>query len=275
MMATEQVPGIPGATISLVDNLPVELPGGEHAGPRIQAKPGQLLVVQPGAGVFLAQDGDRIEFTLDADADPGVVALILNGTARGALIHQRGELPLHAATLVPPGGDRAVAICGQSGAGKSTLAAELSRRGWILVADDTTRVTWNDTHPLAWPSRDSIKLWRDACETAGIDTADLERVMDNMEKFYVRVPALDYPVRLGAIVELSRDGERNCLSAGDKMALVSRNTYRLDHIRPLGVQGAHVRIVSQVASACTVFRFTGDKSLSANELANKFEAAVA
>jgi ATPase subunit of ABC transporter with duplicated ATPase domains len=199
---------------------------------------------------------------------------MLNGTARGALIHQRGELPLHACTLLPPGADRAVAICGRSGAGKSTLGATLSRRGWLLVADDTTRVTWNEDHPLAWPSKDSIKLWKDACERAGLDTASLQRVMRDMEKFYVRVPSHQQPVRLGTIIELSTDIDGRALTAGDRMAMVSRHTYRPTHIQPLGVQGEHVRIVARIASACTMLQLPGDRSLSADALADTVVAAV-
>jgi hypothetical protein len=270
----EPVPGMPGATIRRVAALPLELPDAQPAGPHTQARPGQLLFVMPGTGSFLARDGSTIEFAPEADADDGMVTLFLNGTARGALIHQRGELPLHAATLVPPGGDAALAICGRSGAGKSTLAAELSRRGWTLVADDTTRVTWDGSHAIAWPSRDSIKLWKDACEAAGVDTAPLERVTKTMDKFYVRVAARDQPVRLGWIVELTPDGEAGAMTAGDKMALVSRNTYRASHIMPLGTQREHVRIVARTAASCTMLRFPGDRSLTVAALADAVEKAV-
>ncbi len=265
------VPGMPGATIRRVANLPTELPDGKPAGSFAQAKPGHLLSVLPGVGAFSARDGTLIEFAHADDADQGALALHLGGTARGALIHQRGELPLHAATLVPPGGETALAICGASGAGKSTLAAELCRRGWALVADDTTRVTWDGTHPVAWPSRDTIKLWKDACDAAGLDIADLRRVMNGLDKFYVRVAARDKPVRLGTIVELSPSGGADSLSAGDKMALVSRNTYRPAQILPLGIQRQHVRIVAQTAAACALFRFPGDQTMSVSALADMVE----
>jgi hypothetical protein len=270
----EAVPGIPGATIRRVDSLAPHLAGGMPAGEHVQAKPGQMLLVMPGTGNFLARDGCVIEFTQEADADSGAVTLYLNGTARGALIHQRGELPLHACTLVPPGRDAALSICGPSGAGKSTLGAELSRRGWSLVADDTTRITWDGTGPLAWPSRDSIKLWKDACEAAGVDTTELERVTKSMDKFYVHVGWHDQPIKLGWIVELTRDGPSGALSIGDKMALVTRNTYRPSQILPLGMQRQHVRIVAQTASACTVFRLPGDRSLSVEALADAVERAI-
>ena len=274
MEMPEPVPGMPGATIRRVENLPSQLPDGRPAGQHAQALPGRLLLVLPGVGSFLARDGSIIEFTPQADADGGAVKLFLNGTARGALIHQRGELPLHAATLVPPGRDAALAICGASGAGKSTLAAELSRRGWTLVADDTTRVTWNGTRALAWPSRDTIKLWKDACEAAAIDTTTLVRVVKDMDKFYVHVPARDQPIALGWIVELALKDANAAMSAGDKMSLVTRNTYRPLQIMPLGMQREHVRIVAQTASAVAIFRLLADRSLSVQALADLVEKAI-
>lgn len=242
------VPGIPGARIRRVEALPAELPDAMPAGQNMQAKPGQLLIAQPNIGRFLARDGSEIELVVEQGADPGLVSLLLHGSARGALIHQRGELPLHAATLTPPGADWAVAICGASGDGKSTLAAELSRRGWMLVADDTTRITWSQTHALAWPSRDSIKLWRDVCEIRGLDVSTLERVALTMDKYYLRVPARTEPVRLAAVFELAPQIAE--MSAVEKMSLLTRHTFRPTQIRPLGRVADYVRIVGQVAGAC-------------------------
>lgn len=270
----EPVPGMPGATIHRVATLPETLPGAVAAGPHAHAKPGELLAVVPGAGRFFACRGDRIEFTVEDDADDGMVSLILNGTARGALIHQRGELPLHAATLVPPGGTRALAICGHSGAGKSTLAAELSRRGWSLVADDTTRVTIENDTVTAWPSRDSIKLWRDALEGAGIDPGTLVRVMRNLEKYYLHVKATDRPVPLGWVLELTRDAEAASLTVGDRMALITRNTYRPAQISALGVQREHVQVVARIAKACTMWRVIGNRTRTVNAMADAVEGMI-
>jgi hypothetical protein len=267
------VRGIPGATIRGVDELPEHLPGGEPAGRHMQAKPGQLLLVVPGVGRFLVSGGITIDVAAEPGADPGLVALLLHGSARSALIHQRGELPLHAATLVPPGGDAAIAICGASGAGKSTLAAALSRRNWLLVADDTTRVTWSGIYAMAWPSCASIKLWRDASEAKGIDIATLHRVAADLDKYYLRVPARDEPVRLAAIAELAAGEPAPSLSpnAGEKMALLTRHTFRQAHIRPLGRTADYARLVAHVAGTCRIMQFHGSRERPVAELADAIE----
>lgn len=270
------VPGIPGANIRRVDDLPEDLAGGEAVGQYVQAKPGQLLFEVPGICRCFVRDGMHIELAPVPDADLGAVKLFLNGSARGALIHQRGELPLHAATLVPPGSEGALAICGGSGAGKSTLATELSRRGWLLVADDTTRVTWGETHAVAWPSRDTIKLWRDACDANDMNVASLERVMSTIDKYYCRVPALDRSVKLAAVSELVVDGQdpQAALSPAEKLSLLTRHTYRQAYIRPLGRTADYVRLVSQVANACRITQIFGARARSVRDLADSVEQSM-
>lgn len=265
------VPGIPGATIRRVAALPDSLPGGRAIDANVWIAPDQVLLVFPGVGRFLAREGKIIEYAPNSDADPGSVLLLLNGSARGALIHQRGELPLHAATLTPPGADRALAICGPSGAGKSTLAAELSRRGWVLLADDTTRITTDEAGALAWPSRDRIKLWRDACERAGIDISSLDKVSAHLDKYYVRVPGRDRPVILSAVIELKLDGPATPLSLGEAMALITRNTFRSSYILPLGRQADHVRMASKLAASCRILNLQGGSTRAVAELADAVE----
>ena len=75
--------------------------------------------------------GATIDVATVPGADAGAVELFLNGSARAALIHQRGELPLHAATLLPPAGGGAVAISGTSGIGKSKFAR--IKPPWLAV----------------------------------------------------------------------------------------------------------------------------------------------
>lgn len=62
-----------------------------------------------------------------------------NAIANGlpALAWLAGDIVLHAAAVVMPGADRAIAIMAPSGGGKSTLLSELMQAGASLLADDT------------------------------------------------------------------------------------------------------------------------------------------
>ncbi|HXC56377.1 MAG TPA: hypothetical protein VNU97_13860 [Rhizomicrobium sp.] len=265
------VPGIPGAVMRQVASLPDHLPDSVQVGQFAHARPGVLLLAIPGVARYLIRDGISVEIAVEPDADPAAVLLSLNSGVRGGLTHQRGELPLHAATLVPPGGTQAIAICGPSGAGKSTLAAELVRRGWSLIADDMTPVTWRGPDVLAWPGKGAIKLWRDACETAGLDPAGLSRIREELDKFYWEVPVLAEPVPLRVVVELGHAGPLALIevSGSDRMALLSENTFRRSFVVALGRAADYVRLVGQVAGACRIVRLVGARTVPLAGLADR------
>jgi hypothetical protein len=268
------VPGVPGAIIRTVRELPDRLPGAVPAGVYIQAVPGRLLITMPGVARYLVCDGRTIDVAPEPGADAGAVAIYLEGSARGALIHQRGELPLHAATLMAPDASCVVALCGASALGKSTLAAALSRRGWMLVADDLTRLAWDGDRPIVWPSRDRIKLWRDACERFGFDTDTLPRVRDGMEKFSVPVPARTGPAVLTDLVELVTGTPERCERVGFGIGVLTRNTFRPRQVRPLGKLAEHMGVVARTAGAVRIAQLGGARMQRPEALADALEARL-
>ncbi len=267
------VPGMPGAMIHEVADLPEVLAGAVHYAPYSQAMPGAFQLNLPDVARFRVTGGMLIEIAALPGAAGDDIRLFLGGAVRSALIHQRGELPLHASAMIPPGGGGAVAIAGHSGAGKSTLAAELSRRGWRLVADDLTRITVEDGRPMAWPGGGAIKLWEDACAAQDIATGALAPVRDGMRKFYLPCAIGTEPVRLAAIAVLDQSPgpALETPSLGEAMALVSQNALRPRQIAPLGQAAAHARIVAAVVGACPVRRLTGARIAPVAALADLLE----
>src|ERR1700691_2451000 len=118
------VPGVLGATIRDSLQLPERLQGAKRIDPWTDVLPGLVLFKVPGVARYLVADGATIDVQPDADADRNSVELFLHGSARGSLIHQRGELALEAASVLSPVG-AAIALSSYSAIGKSTLAAEL------------------------------------------------------------------------------------------------------------------------------------------------------
>lgn len=85
----------------------------------------------------------------------------------GALSRHRGDLVLHANTLLWH--DRALAIAGCSGAGKSTTAAGLIQRGATLIADDVTVLRPGDHDQMVVRSgAPQLHLTRSAAERLGL-----------------------------------------------------------------------------------------------------------
>jgi hypothetical protein len=132
-----------------------------------------------GVADFLVEQGRRITVAPAQDAETPDVRLFLLGSGLGYLCHQRGVLPLHAATVEIDG--EAVAFAGQSGAGKSTLADAFARRGHRVLSDDVSPV--DTARGVILPSLRRIRLWSDSLGNAGWDVAGLERCREGLEKF--------------------------------------------------------------------------------------------
>jgi hypothetical protein len=251
---------IPGVVVRRVDRVPETLEGATRVGPYSVARPGALLRVVPSVGRFLARDGTTIEYCVEAGADRRAVDAVLHGGVLGALIHQRGELPLHATTLVSPDRGSAIALAGHSGAGKSTIAYELTRRGWMLVSDDLTRMTFAGDRPMAWPGRSRLRLTSDACAHFVIDTGPLENAPNWPDKFVLDLPRWESAVPLASVVCLDRyDGpfHIDTLRGAGALALLAEQTYRIHYVEALGVIASHLRLIVALAAATNVRRASG------------------
>lgn len=100
----------------------------------------ELCFRPPGVATYRLQHGS-VHIVPEPDADASNVTGLLIATALPGLLWMRGALVLHAAAVVMPGQQGAVAIIGKSGAGKSTLANQLVRQGARLVADDSLAIS--------------------------------------------------------------------------------------------------------------------------------------
>jgi hypothetical protein len=270
------VPGVLGAAIREVADLPEHLSNGRSVDPWTEGAPGSLLFTVPGIARYLVENGTSISVAPAPGADPRAVELFLHGPARGSLIHQRGELALEAATVVAPNGV-AIAISGASGAGKSTIAAELCRRGWLLLADDITRVTWTRGRALAWPSHDAFKLWRNVCTEFGIDTQDLPRVREGMEKFFVTMTAATSPTVLRAVVRLQLISglKMGDVRPGREAAALSECVFRWRQIEALRQRDNHEHLSQQITKVCRIQVLTGARDAPVEALADQIAKAAA
>ncbi len=268
------VSGLPDAIIRQID-VPPRLTGGARIGPCVEASDGAYLLNMPRVARILAHDGNTIDVQPATGGEAALVSILLDTSARAALIQQRGELALEATTLVAPGG-ACVALCGHSGLGKSTIAAALSGRGWLLLADGVTRASWDGTRTLAWPSHSVLKLWRNACEMLAIDVEGLPRVRSSIEKFFVPVPAASEPASLSAIVWLSPEPEirLTAVPADETLGLLSDCTYRVGQIAAMGREEQCTKTATGIAGACRLWRLEGARRAGLSELAYAVEEAT-
>lgn len=204
--------------------------------------------------------GRRIVVDRAAGAPMADVRLYLLGSAFGALLHQRGLLPLHAnAIQIGPG---AAAFMGRSGAGKSSMAAAFMDRGFTLLADDVCVVTSDDgAPPMAQPGLPRLRLWRDAVEASGRSPDDLEIAFAGHEKYVVPT----HSKQAAGAVPLSRvyllgelpageTGQRiRRLSGIEAMAAIMANIYRGHYLKLLGGSERNYRQCLQLVHTVPVF----------------------
>jgi serine kinase of HPr protein (carbohydrate metabolism regulator) len=186
------------------------------------------------------------------------VRLFLLGSALGALLHQRGLLPLHANAIEMDG--KAVAFCGHSGAGKSTIAAWFHDRGGRILTDDVCVIGFDAAgRALAYPGIPRLRLWREALEATGRDAGDYRRSFDAIDKYDVPSDrhALE-PLPLAAIY-LLRQAEAEGpsierLQGVDAVETIVSNTYRGAYLKTIGRTGEHLAACLRIARQVPVFR---------------------
>jgi hypothetical protein len=120
---------------------------------------GRLAVEFPGRATF---ELSRTEVALirDETGDADLVMHLLLAHVLPRVVSLRGDLMLHAAGAVGPGG-RAHLFLGETGAGKSTIVTALAADGWSLLDDDGIRVIETDRGLRALPGTAGVRLLPD------------------------------------------------------------------------------------------------------------------
>ena len=168
----------------------------------------QCLFHIDGVARYFIEHGTTIIVEPHLQATYDAIRLWLLGSAMGALLYQRGILPIHASAVQTPTG--AILIAGETGMGKSTTAAGLVERGYRLMSDDVCPITV-DAAGTAWvaPAYPRQKLCEDAVEHLGLDASDLERLPHYEDKLVL--PRIDHfcdtpqPVRAVYVLAGHRD----------------------------------------------------------------------
>lgn len=132
---------------------------------------------------FLVVGGHEVIAEQTGPVDESALRLWLLGSCMGALLLQRGALPLHGNAVAGPRG--AAIFTGAVGAGKSTLSLALLQRGHRLLSDDISAVRLDRAGaPQVAAGFPRVKLWAEACALLGVATDTLERIRPELQKYH-------------------------------------------------------------------------------------------
>lgn len=202
-----------------------------------------------GVATFRITGGSLIQVDPEPECSDSHLGVFLMGSSMGAILHQRGCIPLHGSCVTD--GQRSILLTGDSGAGKSTLAAEFLKNGWKLITDDVSALYDTEGTPMVQSSYPSQKLWQDALDRYDRPETDIHSLYftDSREKFGVDVSRFFYDgcAPLSLIVRLIPNAPVCTIGPIDGIAKVDqllRNTYRVNMIEQRNQQRHFQRCVT-------------------------------
>lgn len=270
----ELIPGDGDPDIHVLwGDVPLFLPESRKTSARFQAKPGALLFTVGHVARLLVTNGTQILVEKLPGAEETVVRAFVIGSALGAILHQRGLLPIHASGIQTEEG--CVLFCGRPGTGKSTLAGMLVQRGFALHADDICVVGMDKSGtPWVYSAYPQLKLWGDAIEKMGEDPGMFRPLQSFPEKF--AVPSLLFsrePLAIHKIFILSPHDkdeiEITPISGINKYRALKNQTYRRRFLEGLGAPASHFDTVIALGQQVPLYRVRRPKNkFLLNELAN-------
>jgi hypothetical protein len=230
--------------------------------------------------IFLIEDGSRITVSPLNEYKEDVIRLYLLGSCMGAILMQRGILPLHGSAVAING--KAYAIVGESGAGKSTLASAFLQKGYQLLTDDVIGISFTKENlPLVIPSYPQQKLWQESIDEFGIDNSQFRPIYQRETKFAVPIKNhfSSNPLPLAGVFELdfteSEEIELKQIEGLTRFQTLFIHTYRNLLIQNLGLTDWHFINSGKIINQISMYHLRRPKNkFTANELVSIIENCI-
>lgn len=258
---------------------PEKLAAVSGEGVLFQANRNEFLFRLKTVGAYLVTDGTDIIVQQLNNSSLKDLNLFLLGSAIGAIIHQRGLLPIHGSTVVKNG--KAIIISGVSGAGKSSIAATLINRGYELLADDISVLESKKNTLLVQPGIPHIKLWQDVIEKMKDNPENYEKVRDQLKKY--RKPVLNAflntpapPEKMIILNSKNLPGfSHEYINGFEKFNAIKNHTYRYRFVESMDRISDHFSMANQLANAVDIIKLNRPSSpILLEELADEIEKLI-
>jgi hypothetical protein len=254
-------------------NVPETLGDKSFKGVCFEAIPGALIITAKNIARYFITEGKEIVVMPEPEAKEQSIRLFLLGSAMGALLHQRGILPLHGNGVCF--NKNGILFTGTSGVGKSTLAAMMALKGFKPITDDIAAIGYMNEIPVMLPGLPHLKLWQDSILKMNLKTKGLKKVRDELEKYYypVKNRTFDDFIPLKKIYIMNINNQEGIaikpLTGIEKFTVLKNHTYRYTYVKSMNLEKNHFDLTTRLASKIEISRlYRGKKGFDAGELAD-------
>ena len=198
-------------------------------------------------------NGDQVIINPKPEASKDEIRLFLLGSVLGALLYQRGYIPLHGSAVEK--GGKAIIILGNSAAGKSTLAASLYLSGYSLISDDLSAISVNKSGLcVILPGIPFFKLWRDS-KNLLFPGETFNQVRPQINKYKIPVPEqklVKQEYEIQTIINLTTKNSPGYrvtpIIGANKISALRNNVFRDQLIEGMGIPELHFKMLSSIAN---------------------------
>jgi len=237
--------------------LPELLPNLVYKSSFFETSKGKMLIRFRQQVRFLISDGCNVQYQILSNYDTNELQQFMLGPVMAALIHQRGDIPLHASAVEV--NDRAVLFAGETGSGKSTLAASVMQLGYRLLADDVSVVDFDiNKCPFIYPAIPLFKLWDDSATELMLQQELLMKLGENIEKKGIAVDNFCTDSKpLKTIFILKKGAAPNIsftqIKGAEKLKWLNEVIFRSYFMRGLGTEQIIFEKMTNIARCAEVF----------------------
>ncbi len=217
----------------------------------------EILIRYRDRARFMVSD-HFIKYSIHGEIDKLEFTQFLIGPVFSALIHLKGEIPLHASAVIV--NQNAVLFAGDSGSGKSTLAASYVKKGFNLLADDIA-LTLNEKGQKTFilPSMPFLKLWSDSAEQLDLVKQDMSEIASKCEKKAWEISSLfcEKKADLSKIIIIKKASidhiEINAIKGFEKIKFLNDIIYRSYFTRGINNQALIFDKLTIIAKNAEIF----------------------
>ena len=256
---------------------------GEEVGAHLRVRASKTVAVAEVMAVarYEFRNGESVVIDAFPHASEQSVQAWLRSALASIIAGQQGTFALHG-NVIEIDGIR-IAVTGDRGTGKSTSTIAAMQAGAVLITDDVTVLSVDDTAGSGegWmithvPFDRPVNLWRETAIALGIDITDAPAVVTGLDKVCIPGPS-PVPDRkpLQAIVLLVpmeiNHPVRTRTKAIDTFQVVCENTYRPTIVSPVW-PGELFRWQAAIAGAVPVFTLQRPRTWSVDAVVDELFA---